>query len=106
MHVTVVLLAAGSSRRFGGPKMLADVGGEPLVARSARVLLEGGADSVVAVLGARADEVGAALVRLTPRIVVNGRWEDGMFGSVQVGIAAAEPDAMRIAVTPADLPEL
>jgi len=106
MHVTVVLLAAGASSRFGGPKLLADVGGEPLVGRTARVLLEGGADSLVAVLGARANEVGAALSGLTPRVVVNGRWEEGMFGSVLVGLAAAEPEAMRIAVTPADLPAL
>ena len=106
MHVTAVLLAAGASRRFGGAKLLADAGGEPLVARTARALLDGGADHVVAVLGARAVEVGQALQTLVTRIVLNGRWEDGMFGSVRVGLAAADPESLRLAVVPADLATL
>lgn len=101
-----VLLAAGASSRFGSAKMLAEIDGEPLVRRSARVLLESGLDEVVVVLGARASEVAAALEGLPVSLVVNGDWEDGMFSSVCAGIGAASPDVRRIAVCPGDLPGL
>ena len=106
MFVSAVLLAAGFSRRFGGPKLLARGGEETLVARTARVLLEGGADEVVAVLGARREEVAEALAGLRVRCVVNSHPDAGMFSSVKVGLAGADPHAERIAVTPADLPQL
>src|SRR5262249_44707582 len=106
MHVSAVLLAAGASRRFGSPKLLAEVAGEPLVRRTARVLLEGGADSVVVVLGAKREEVGGALAGLDVHLFVNEAWEDGMLGSVQAGLRFAPPEAERLAVTPADFPGL
>lgn len=105
-RISAVLLAAGASSRFGAPKMLALVGGEPLVARTARVLLEGGADELVVVLGAGAPDVARALEGLPVRTTVNPAWIGGMFSSVQAGLAAIDAGAERIAVTPADLAEL
>jgi molybdenum cofactor cytidylyltransferase len=103
--VSSVLLAAGASTRFGRPKLLESVGGEPLVRRTARVLREGGAGDVVAVLGADGLEVARALAPLPVRTVTNHGWWLGMFCSVLAGLRAVE-GADCIAVTPADLPLL
>jgi CTP:molybdopterin cytidylyltransferase MocA len=103
--VTAVLLAAGESARFGRPKLLESVGGEPLVARTARALLDGGAAEVAAVVGAHGREVAGALSPLPVRIVPNHGWWMGMFSSVLAGLRAVE-GAACVAVTPSDLPFL
>lgn len=105
VRFAAVLLAAGASRRFGSAKLLAPVGGAPLVRRTARALAEAGAEPLVAVLGARAAEVERALVGTPARCVLNGSWERGMLSSVRRGLSevAAQP---IVSVTPADLPGL
>src|SRR5947209_2467822 len=52
--VSAILLAAGGSTRFGRSKMLEEVDGTPLVRRTASILLEGGVEEFVVVLGAGA----------------------------------------------------
>ncbi|MCG5440355.1 NTP transferase domain-containing protein, partial [Micromonospora foliorum] len=52
-----LLLAAGAGRRFGRPKALVELDGEPLVRRAIRLLGDGGCAPVHVVLGAGADEV-------------------------------------------------
>lgn len=101
-----VLAAAGASVRFGAPKMLADVGGEPLLRRAARAFTDAGVDEVVVVLGARAEEIGAVLRGLPVTLVVNEAWEAGMFSSVKAGLAALRSRPGRVAISPADIPGL
>ncbi len=61
LKAAAVLLAAGLSRRMGERnKLLIEIGGEPLVRRTAKVYLAAGVD-VHAVLGFEAREVRAAL---------------------------------------------
>jgi len=104
MRVSGLLLAAGASTRFGAPKMLALVDGEPVLRRSVRAFAEAGLSETIVVLGAQADDVSAALIGLPVRTVVNERWADGMFGSVLKGLGAVTGELA--AVSPADLPWL
>ena len=106
MFVSGLLLAAGASSRFGSPKMLAEVSGEPLLLRSARVFLDAGFDETVVVLGAHADTLASVIRHLPVRIVLNGDWHAGMFSSVRAGLRELDPSAERVAVSPADLPGL
>ncbi|MFD6178056.1 MULTISPECIES: nucleotidyltransferase family protein [unclassified Isoptericola] len=107
-----VLLAAGAGTRLGrGPKALLPHRGRPLVEHVARVLLGGGCDDVVVVLGADAARVAAAADRLAEpaaRVVVNDRWATGMASSLQAGVAAAlEPldgPVARLVVAHVDQP--
>ena len=78
-----IVLAAGGGRRFGGPKAVAEVGGERLVDRACRVLREGGCAPVVAVLGAAVVPVPGA-----DDVVVNPAWADGMGSSLRAGLDA------------------
>src|SRR4051812_7297553 len=70
-----VLLAAGKSSRFGGAqKLVALLGGQPVVRLSAEVLLASGVDRVVAVLGSDAATVRTALSGLPVSFASNERF--------------------------------
>ncbi|MFI6063878.1 NTP transferase domain-containing protein [Micromonospora sp. NPDC051227] len=93
-----LLLAAGAGRRYGRPKALVELDGEPLVRRAIRLLGDGGCAPVHVVLGAGADEMpdlpGAVPVR-------HERWSDGLGSSLLRGLAslpAAVPAAVVVLV--------
>ena len=104
--VAAVLLAAGASTRFGSPKMLAPVGGEPLLRRVARAFVEAGFAEVAVVLAPGAEAVAATVEGLGVLRVVNPRPGEGMLSSVRAGLEAIAGRSGRVAVTPADLPGL
>lgn len=100
-----IVPAAGSAERFGGAKLLADVGGSPLLERTIRSLLDGGVGRVVVVLGAEAERVRGGVAALADRrvsAVMNPKPERGMLSSIQSGLRAAEGDP--IVVLPGDMP--
>ncbi|WP_131745076.1 nucleotidyltransferase family protein [Frankia sp. Cppng1_Ct_nod] len=83
-----LLLAAGAGRRFGGPKALAMLDGEPLVERTVRLLVEGGCAPVFVVLGARAADVIRRADLSGARVVLAADWAEGMGASLRRGLAA------------------
>jgi molybdenum cofactor cytidylyltransferase len=103
MGVVAIVPAAGRAERFGGGKLIADVGGEPLLNRTLRSLFEGGVERAVVVLAPGATFVTVELLN-DPRVrrVINPNPERGMFSSVQIGLAAEDGDP--ILVLPADMP--
>jgi molybdenum cofactor cytidylyltransferase len=103
--IGVLLLAAGQSRRMGGPnKMLAEVDGAPMVTRVARRLLASRARPIVAVLGNRADEVDAALGKLPVERVRNPDFAAGLSTSLKRGLAALPADLDGVIVALGDMP--
>ena len=98
-----LVLAAGAGRRFGAePKLLADLGGRPVLdhaVASARAAL----DRVVVVLGAHAEEVRAACDLDGVEVVVCAGWEEGQSASLRCGLAALAGEE-RIVVLLGDQP--
>jgi molybdenum cofactor cytidylyltransferase len=87
--VAGVLLAAGTSSRFGEEnKLLARVDGDPLVRRAGRTLAAAGVEPRVAVLGHEADRVAGALDGLGFRFVRNPDYAAGQATSVGAGVDA------------------
>jgi CTP:molybdopterin cytidylyltransferase MocA len=102
--VAGLLLAAGAGRRFGGPKALAVLHGEPLVTRALRVLADAGCGPVRVVLGASA-EAARGLLPDPEVAVVAEDWESGMAASLRAGLAAlGDTDAVAAVVHLVDLP--
>ncbi len=102
-----VLLAGGASRRFGADnKLLADVGGRPIVARVAREIVAGGIAELVVVTGAEHDAYVTALSGLPVRLVANDRWSDGIGSSIAAGVRALSDAPEGAFIVPGDLPNL
>jgi molybdenum cofactor cytidylyltransferase len=104
-RIGALLLAAGQSRRMGGPnKLLAEIDGVPMVARVARRLLASRARPIIAVLGNQADAVGAALGKLPVERARNPDFTAGLSTSLKRGIAALPSDLDGVIVCLGDMP--
>ena len=89
-RIAAIVLAAGRSARFGAPKQLAAVDGEPLIARVVRRTAASGIDAVLVVLGHEFEKVNAALAGLAGIEVVNNpEYESGLSSSLKAGLARA-----------------
>lgn len=104
-RVAGILLAAGSSRRFGSSKLLAPLAdGTPLAVAAARQLIAA-VPEAVAVLRPGDAELAAVLAAQGLRIVECAQAEYGMGHSLAAGVAAAgTADAWLIAL--ADMPAI
>jgi len=107
LAIAAVLLAAGSSRRFGtANKLLADAGGMPLVRCVALALRASRVAEIVAVTGPDAEAVKRALEGLGIRFVHNARHAEGMGGSVATGVAAVGDRVEGALIVQGDMPSL
>jgi molybdenum cofactor cytidylyltransferase len=104
-RIAALLLAAGQSRRMGGPnKLLAEIDGRPMVARVAKRLLSSHARPIVAVLGNQADSVDAALGKLPVERVRNPAFAEGLSTSLKRGLQALPRDCDGVIVCLGDMP--
>lgn len=98
MRTVALVLAAGASRRFGSPKLIAPLLGRPLLQHVLDAVAAAGLGDVVVVLGERATEVEQAMAWRAERRVVNPRPQDGLSSSLRLGLDAAAEDAAADAV--------
>ncbi|MGA8757348.1 MAG: molybdopterin-binding/glycosyltransferase family 2 protein [Stellaceae bacterium] len=104
-RIGALLLAAGQSRRMGGPnKLLAEIEGMPMVARVAQRLLASRARPIIAVLGNRGDEIDAALGRLPVERVRNPDFAEGLSTSLKCGLSSLPGDLDGVLVCLGDMP--
>jgi molybdenum cofactor cytidylyltransferase len=104
MSIAAIILAAGRSSRMGENKMLAEVGGEPLVRRTARSVLASRCRPVVLVAGHEAGKVRAAVRGLDLGIVANPRYAEGLSTSLVTGIGALSESAEAALICLGDMP--
>jgi molybdenum cofactor cytidylyltransferase len=103
--IAAILLAAGQSRRMGGPnKLLARFDGETLIRRMAESALASQADPVLVVTGHRAADIASALAGLEIRLVHNPDYADGLATSLKAGVMALPDDVAGALVILADMP--
>ena len=106
-RTSIVVLAAGGSRRMGQPKQLLSLHGEPLLRRVVRVAADVEPDHLVVVLGSNAGDCIAVIKDCGADIVVNPFWECGLAGSVRLGVERAEEEgAEAVLLLLADQPWL
>ena len=104
-RVAGILLAAGQSRRMGPQnKLLAEIDGQPMVARAAAALLDAACAPVIVVLGHQAEAIRGALDGLDVAYVDNPDFADGLATSLAAGIAAMPDDAAGAVIGLGDMP--
>ena len=99
-----LVLAAGAGSRFGGGKLLARIGGRPVLQHVLDALATAGVGQVVVVLGRDAEAVEAAIDWRAERRIVNPDPERGLASSLHVGFEAIGPDAGAVLVALGDQP--
>ncbi|MBW0007471.1 MAG: nucleotidyltransferase family protein, partial [Sphingomonas sp.] len=103
-RIAALLLAAGQSRRMGSNKLLEQIDGVAMVARTAQRLLASRAGPVVAVTGNQAEAVDAVLGRLPIERVHNPAFAEGLSTSLKRGLAALPADIDGVVVCLGDMP--
>jgi CTP:molybdopterin cytidylyltransferase MocA len=94
-----LVLAAGSSTRFGAPKQLAELEGRPLLEHVLIAMSKAPLDRVAVVLGAHAAEVRDRVPLHGAEPVVCDEWDEGLGASLRAGAAALEGcDAIVVAL--------
>jgi molybdenum cofactor cytidylyltransferase len=106
-RVAAVVLAAGRSTRMGAVnKLIAEIGGKPLVRIAAEQAIASRASPVIVVTGHQREQVEAALEGLPVRLVHNPNYADGLGTSLRAGIAAVPADADAAIVCLGDMPQV
>jgi CTP:molybdopterin cytidylyltransferase MocA len=107
VDLPAIILAAGESRRMGGPlKPLLPFRGSTFLETIMATLRAAGLTEILVVLGCRAAEVHAGIDLSKVRVVQNDDWPLGMLSSLRAGIRALPADAPGALVTLVDLPAL
>ena len=109
MKTGIVILAAGESSRMGEPKQLLAFHGRTLLQHAIATSLELGAEPVVAVLGANAEQIRAQIDEHGVQVVENLYWYEGMGSSLRSGLRAllaAHPETDGVIFLPCDQPLL
>jgi molybdenum cofactor cytidylyltransferase len=105
--IACIVLAAGRSTRMGAAnKLLADIGGQPMVRHAVEAALASRARPVVVVTGHQADEVAAALSGLDVEIVHNPQFAAGLSGSLKAGLDALPEAVDGAIVLLGDMPQI
>ena len=106
-RVAAIVLAAGRSTRMGAVnKLIAQIGGKPLVRIAAEQALASAAGPVIVVTGHQRDKVEAALQGLNVQLVHNPDYAEGLGTSLRVGIAAVPNEVDGAIVCLGDMPQV
>jgi molybdenum cofactor cytidylyltransferase len=100
--VAAILLAAGQSRRMGAFKPLLPFGNKTVVESCIEYLQQGGAETIVAVLGHRAHEIRERLQNVS--IAINPYPDSEMGASIALGVRALSETTKAVVVALVDHP--
>jgi molybdenum cofactor cytidylyltransferase len=101
-NLHVLVLAAGASTRFGSPKQLVKVRGQPLMHRTVSLATQVAGNAVSVVLGAHADQLAPLLKHSPASVLINRQWEEGMASSLRLGVSRLPPGTEAVLVLLAD----
>ncbi len=105
--IAAIVLGAGRSSRMGGPnKLLAEIGGKPLVRIVVDQVLASRARPVIVVTGHQRERVEAALKGLPVKFVHNPHFADGLGTSLRAGVAALPAEVDGTIICLGDMPQV
>jgi molybdenum cofactor cytidylyltransferase len=102
--ISLIVLGAGKSTRFGSNKLLFKLDSETLIESVVRASVQSMVDEVVVVVGYEADKIMKALKDLHCKIVFNPTFEEGQSSSVITGIKSVKDHAKAALILPGDMP--
>jgi molybdenum cofactor cytidylyltransferase len=102
--IAAIILAAGYSARMGRFKPLLDLGGQTVIERVIASFKGAGILDVRVVTGYCREILVPVIERLGATVIINDRYAEGMFSSVQAGVKSLGPSTGAFFLMPADVP--
>ncbi len=103
-HITIIILAAGSSSRLGRPKQLLELNGNTLLQKSIKTALNV-SKNVIVVLGANEKLIRPTIIDFPIKIVLNENWTEGMSSSILTGMSVlAKENCQAVLIMLCDQP--
>lgn len=102
--ITGIIVAAGFSFRMKTLKQVLPLKGQPAIVQAVKSLQAGGIHDIRVVVGHRSEQLIPLLQNLKVTIIVNEHYAEGMFTSVQAGVASLPPQTRGFFLLPADTP--
>lgn len=98
LQLSILIPAAGGSRRLGQPKQLLRFGGGTLIQTAINNADSCSPAEIIVITGAHADEVRNAARDSPVHWVHNPEWPDGLAGSIALGAANIHPDSAGLLI--------
>lgn len=105
-RIACLILAAGRATRMGANKLIADLGGKPIVRHVAEAARRSQCVAVLAVTGNEPDSVHSALSGLDVSLLHNPDYREGLSTSLKRGLAELPDDIDGVIVALGDMPEI
>jgi len=103
-EIAAIVLAAGRSSRMGANKLLADLGGTPMIRKSVEAVLASQARPVIVVTGHESGKLRSSLAGLAVTVTENPDYAQGLSTSLRAGLAAVPNTADGVIVCLGDMP--
>ena len=103
-QLAALIPAAGFSTRMKAFKPLLNIEGRTIIERSIELFHRTGIDDIVVVIGHRSDKLIPVVEKTVARFVVNQRYHDGMFSSIQKGVRELSQQCDAFFLLPVDTP--
>ncbi|WP_373482390.1 DVU_1551 family NTP transferase [Acetobacterium sp.] len=101
---SVIIIAAGYSSRMEGFKPLLKFGNQTAVERVVSTYQQAGVDQIILVLGHRADEMIPYFENESVKMVINEKFDQGMYTSIVKGITQFDQENDAFFIHPVDIP--
>jgi len=102
--ISAMLLAAGESKRMGGPKLLLKWNKGTIIEKSVDTLLASKINELIVVLGYQAQAILKRLGSRRLKAIINHQYRMGMSSSIQRGLGQVSPKSKAILIALADQP--
>jgi molybdenum cofactor cytidylyltransferase len=105
--IAAVVLAAGESRRWGEDnKLVASIGGSPMIRRTTEIAIAAEIGPVIVVTGHQPQKIRSALKGLKVTFARAADFAEGMSASLKTGIGAVPADCAGALICLGDMPYL
>jgi molybdenum cofactor cytidylyltransferase len=101
-----IILAAGSSERFGKPKQLVEWNGKPILRHVVENALTSSLAEVIVVVGAVVDPILEILSDLPVKIIINKFWQAGQSSSIHAGLDGIDQHSGSVVFLLGDQPQI
>ena len=102
--ISVVILAAGESKRMGKPKQLMPLGRTTILEQTVANCLNSEVNEVIVVLGYRAEEARSIIATQPVKLAINPNYQRGMSTSIMAGLNMVDSRAQAVMLALGDQP--